>query len=492
MIIWWLRRDPRLDDNTALFHAFEQSGGAVLPLFVLDDAILDAPTMAASRVHLMMEALRELDGALRERGSRLILRRGTPVATLVQVVAESGAEAVFWNRDYEPFAIERDTAVQTALTAQGTRVETFADHVLVEPHEITTNEGKWPTVYTPYSRRWRARIESDAALVAKRGDGQDYTFQPLPDLETLPVPSAQELGFALTQNVITPGAAAGRKQLEDFVRRTPHGLREYHQQRNSLAIDGTSRLGPHFRLGTLVTRSAARVALAVRNRSEDADERKACDVWLGELAWRDFYMQILQNFPQVISEPFRPAFAKFPYRDDPDGLLAWQQGRTGYPVVDAGMRQLNTEAFMHNRARMITASFLTKDLLVDYRHGERYFNQNLACGETAANNGGWQWVAGSGNDAQPFFRIFNPITQSETYDPNGDYIRRYVPELERVPTRYIHAPWTMPADIARAAGIEIGRDYPAPIVDHKMARDRALHALQTIREEKEKDEPTTR
>jgi deoxyribodipyrimidine photo-lyase len=219
----------------------------------------------------------------------------------------------------------------------------------------------------------------------------------------------------------------------------------------------------------------------MRDRSADAEARKGCETWLGELAWRDFYTAIMYHFPHVLERPYRELFCDFPYRDAPDELGAWQRGATGYPIVDAAQRQLNREAFMHNRARMISASFLIKDLLIDYRAGELYFMQQLACGDAAVNNGNWQWVAGSSNDPQPYFRIFNPVTQGQTYDPDGSYVRRYVPELARVPDQYIHAPWTMPATVAAEAGVTLGRDYPTPIVEHKAARDRALAVFREVR-----------
>ncbi len=480
-LIWWLRRDPRLDDNTALQAAFDQSGGAVLPVFILDDAILRAPNTAPARVHFLMESLRELDEQLRQRGSRLVVRRGTPATELVKLLDESGAEGIYFNRDYEPYALERDAAVRMAVEAHGRRVASFADHLLAEPDLLLTSEDKPPTVYTPYRRRWLARLEADPSLTAKRSDAARLHFVPLAGVEGLAVPTAAELGFVVTQTVMPPGALAGNELLKTFVRRAGNGLRAYHHERNLLAVDGTSRLSIHFRLGTLAARSAVRVALALREHTDDPDERKAIETWLGELAWRDFYTGIMVHFPSVLERPFRDLFLHFPYREAPADLQAWQEGRTGYPLVDAGMRQLRTEAFMHNRARLVTASFLCKHLLIDYRAGEQFFMQQLGCGELAVNNGNWQWVAGSSNDPQPYFHIFNPVTQSATYDPDGEYIRRYVPELATVPTEYIHAPWTMLQPVAASSGVQLGRDYPTPIIDHKAARARALAAFESAR-----------
>lgn len=483
-IIWWLRRDIRLDDNMALSEAIRQSDGAVLPCFVLDPAILEARSMGAARVQFLMAALAELDATLRQRGARLIVRRGQPVEELLKLCRETQAAALFFNRDYEPYARSRDLEVHAALTAAGVRVESFKDRLIIEPDELRTSDGRPFTVYTPFRRRWLALLEQDAALTARQLDGDTLRLTPIADtIPSLPVPDGAELGFTTEQRVAQAGEAAAQGLLRSFARRGENGLREYHHNRNRLGVEGTSRLAPHLRHGTLSPRAPARVALALRDRSDDAEERKGCETWLGELAWRDFYTAIMYHFPHVLERPYRDLFCEFPYRDAPDELSAWQRGETGYPVVDAAMRQLNREAFMHNRARMITASFLIKDLLIDYRAGELYFLQQLTCGDAAVNNGNWQWVAGSSNDPQPYFRIFNPITQGETYDPDGSYVRRYLPELASVPTRYIHAPWTMPASVAAEAGVTLGRDYPQPIVDHKQARAQAMTAFRTLREQ---------
>lgn len=483
-IIWWLRRDIRLDDNTALAAALQGSNGAVVPTFILDRRILDAPETGAARVHFLMESLRVLDARIRERGARLIVREGEPVEQLLKLAHEVNADAVFFNRDYEPYARERDTHVIDTLSSQGLRVESFGDRLLIEPDELLSAGTKPFTVYTPYRRRWLAALIENSALSATRIDADTIRFQPIPDsVASLPVPSAQDLGFVLDQQLDAPGEDAAQRQLRDFAQRGTAGLRDYHHNRNKLSVAGTSRLAPHLRHGTLSPRAPARVALALHAQSSDPDDRKGCEAWLGELAWRDFYTAIMFHFPHVLQRPYRDLFVDFPYRDAPDELQAWQAGRTGYPIVDAAMRQVNTEGFMHNRARLICASFLIKDLLINYQAGERYFLQRLSCGDYAVNNGNWQWVAGSSNDPQPYFRIFNPVTQSETYDPDGIYIRRYVPELAHVPAKYIHAPWNMPVAEAEKLGFKLDRDYPAPIVDHQQARERALTVFRKRRAE---------
>jgi deoxyribodipyrimidine photo-lyase len=410
------------------------------------------------------------------------VRRGEPVEELLKLCRETEASALFFNRDYEPYARDRDERALTTLRAAGIRAESFKDRLIVEPHELRTSDGRPFTVYTPFRKRWLALLEQDPALTAKQLGGDALRFAPIADaIESLPLPSGDDLGFPTDQAMPEAGEEAAQRLLRSFVRRGETGLREYHHNRNRLGVEGTSRLAPHLRHGTLSPRAPARVALAMRDRSADDEARKGCETWLGELAWRDFYTGIMYRFPHVLERPYRELFRDFPYRDAPDELRAWQRGATGYPIVDAAQRQLNREAFMHNRARMISASFLIKDLLIDYRAGELYFMQQLACGDAAVNNGNWQWVAGSSNDPQPYFRIFNPVTQGQTYDPDGSYVRRYVPELANVPDPYIHAPWTMPASVAAEAGVTLGRDYPAPIVEHKAARDRALAVFREVR-----------
>lgn len=482
-LIWWIRRDARLEDNAALGEALRQSEGAVIPVFILDRHILRSADTGAARVHFLMESLRALDRRLNERGARLIVREGEPVSVLLRLCHEVSAAGVFFNRDYEPYALKRDHQAMQQLSTAGFRAESFKDRLIVEPDELRTSGDKPFTVYTPYRRRWLTLVDQDSVLSANSLPAERIHFKPIPlSVESLPIPTAKDLGFATTQHVAEAGEEAGQRLLQDFAGPDTAGLREYHHNRNQLGMEGTSRLAPHLRFGTLSPRAAVRAALALRASTDDPDNRKGCETWLGELAWRDFYTAIMFHVPHVLERPYRDLFVEFPYRDAPDELQAWQEGRTGYPIVDAALRQLGTEGFMHNRGRLITASFLIKDLLIDYRLGEQYFLRQLTCGDYAVNNGNWQWVAGSSNDPQPYFRIFNPVTQSQTYDPDGAYIRRYLPELVGVPAKYIHAPWTMPDAVAAQSGVKIGRDYPPPIVDHKFARERAKAAFKQLRD----------
>ena len=474
--IHWFRRDLRLRDNPALHAAAEASAGQVLPLFILDDAILRAPDTAPARVAFLLSTLAALDGALRERGSRLIVRRGSPPEVLRALAEASGARLLCFNRDYAPFALERDAAVRQALMGQGVATLDFNDTALAEPDALRTKAGGWYSVFTPYLRQWRAYVA--AAPLAER---ELPALAPVPEaIDTLALPTPADLGATTDQELPPGGEAAGQARLAAFVRAgAPQAIGGYQHGRERPALAATSRLGPYLRFGCIAPLACLRAAL--RLNATDSATQASIDTWLGELAWRDFYQQILAHFPHVLGGAFKPQYDALAWQNDTGLFEAWCAGATGYPIVDAGMRQLNREAWMHNRARMIVASFLTKDLLVDWSWGERYFMRQLADGDHAANNGGWQWAAGTGTDAQPYFRIFNPASQGQKFDPSGAYVRRYVPELARVPDRYIHQPWALPAAEQRRLGVRIGRDYPAPIVEHAARREQALAMYRAVR-----------
>ncbi|MEN9933825.1 MAG: hypothetical protein RLZZ387_404 [Chloroflexota bacterium] len=490
MYIHWFRRDLRLHDNPALLEALRAGQGHVVPLFILDDVVLRAPRTGAARTAFMLDSLAALDRALHERGSRLVLRRGPPLDVLRDVAEESGARGVCWNRDYTPFARERDARAEALLRARGLDVRTFADAVIIEPGEVLTGAGTPYTVYTPYRRSWRRRVEERRATIMS--EQTLPAFAPPPDeLRGDPVPAPADLGITLAQSLPPGGEEAGLARLRSFARERIGG---YEHDRDLPAVPGTSRLSPYLRFGCVAPAAALRTALHALDAltpegsgNEESDrpsqptthdsQRKTQDsveTWISELAWRDFYYQILTAFPHVLRSAFRPKYDSVQWENDESLFSAWCEGRTGYPIVDAAMRQMRQEAWMHNRARMIVASFLCKDLLVDWRRGERYFMQMLVDGDHASNNGGWQWAAGTGTDAQPYFRIFNPVSQGQKFDPRGEYVRRYIPELARVPDRHIHAPWAMSSEEQRRAGVRIGRDYPEPVVDHATQRERAL------------------
>lgn len=452
----WFRRDLRDHDHAALSAALSNAD-QVYCAFVFDTDILDAlPSRQDRRVHFIRESLAELDAALRARGGGLIVRLGRAGEVIPRLARELGVASVYANRDYEPAAKTRDIAVAESLRAQGIAFHTRKDQAIFDGDEVLTQAGKPFSVFTPYKNAWLKRLTAtDTAEWQCQG-----AFAPGP---AEGIPPLEQIGFMPTDLDtigIQPGMSGARALWDAF---RAGRLARYAALRDYPAIKGVSYLSVHLRFGTISIRELARAALA--------DESHA---WLNELIWRDFYFMILDHFPRVVGHAFKPEYDAIRWAERPDWLAAWQQGRTGYPLVDAAMRQLNYSGWMHNRLRMVVASFLTKDLGLDWRLGERYFADQLNDFDLSANNGGWQWASSSGCDAQPYFRIFNPITQSEKFDPDGKFIRRYVPELAAVPNKYIHAPWLMGRLEQEAIGVVIGRDYPGPIVDHTQAREETL------------------
>jgi deoxyribodipyrimidine photo-lyase len=467
--IWWLRRDLRLGDNQALAAALEQAA-AVLPVFVLDPAILEAPTTGPARVAFLLEGLRRLDTDLRQRGSRLVVRRGDPAQELALVASSMGAEAVFAEEDYTPYARRRDRQVAERLP-----LHLVGGRLVHPPGAVLKANGEPYSVFTYFSRRWKElpfpRSSSVVPAPSRIATPADVAGVPIPGRPTL---SEAE--------PFPPGEAEAGRRLEAFVQGEDAPIYRYAEGRDRVDLEGTSRLSPYLHLGMLSSRQVVVVAREAMSAAPDGAARESAQTWLEELIWREFFVHILHYFPYVLEQSFRRRLRGIEWKNDRQAFAAWCEGRTGYPIVDAAMRQLNQTGWMHNRARMIVASFLAKDLLIDWRWGERYFMEQLVDGDWAANNGGWQWTAGTGTDAAPYFRIFNPVTQSERHDPQGNHIRRWVPELRSVRDRFIHAPWEMPDEIARRAGCVVGVDYPEPVVDHARARQRALAAYRTARE----------
>ena len=461
----WLRRDLRLTDHAALYHAL-RSHRQVYVAFVFDRDILDPLPRQDRRVEFIRESLVELDSALREAGGGLIVRHDRPRTAIPALARELGVAAVYTNRDYEPTAVLRDRDVAATLALNDIAFHGFKDQAIFEQDEVLTQAGKPFTVFTPYKNAWYKK----AAL-----SDTDFFVRPYPvaryldhlaqsDLAT-GIPTLTDLGFENTDLPaigIVPGMSGGRDRVDDFFTR----IDNYKVARDFPAVKGVSYLSVHLRFGTVSIRELA--GHAWRGGSEGALG------WLNELIWRDFYFSILHHFPHTIGHAFKPAFDAITWDTEPTWHAAWCSGHTGYPLVDAAQRQLRQTGWMHNRLRMVSASFYTKDLGLDWRKGEDWFAQWLLDFDLSANNGGWQWSASTGCDAQPWFRIFNPVTQSEKFDPQGKFIRRYVPELANVPDKYIHAPWTMPPAVQTDCGVLIGRDYPQPIVDHAEARQRTL------------------
>jgi deoxyribodipyrimidine photo-lyase len=461
--IHWFRRDLRLDDNTALDVALDRAR-EIVPVFVFDPTILRRPDTGAPRLAFLLSCLRDLDNQLRRHGSGLVVRAGDPAEEVPRLAASTGATLVTFNRDVEPYARQRDSAVRAALERLGVAVEDAADQWLIEPGAVVSATGRPLTVFAPFRRRALAQL----SLAPPAPVALDATLTRLAPAASLPVgrdwlPAPQLPAMALPP----PGEAAARATLAAFA---AGPIWQYAVDRNRPAVAGTSRLSPYLKFGVVSSRrcyAAAQSALV-----SGVSDTSGPATWRDELLWRDFYAQLLYHFPRVADGPFQTA--GLDWDDNAEHLAAWQAGRTGFPIVDAGMRQLRAEGWMHNRVRMIAASFLCKHLHIHWQIGERHFMQWLVDGDLAANNGGWQWAASTGADAQPYFRIFNPTRQGERFDPTGAYVRRYVPELQRVLDADIHAPHLMPPDRQRAAGCRIGVDYPAPIVDHATERARTL------------------
>ena len=469
--LFWFRRDLRLHDNAGLYRALKATR-RVHCVFVFDRAILGALPRADRRVEFIWESVAALKETLRDHGGDLIVRHAVAATEIPRLAATLGAEAVFTNDDYEPAAIARDTAVAAALAQQGATFHAFKDTAIFEKDELLTQSGTPFTVFTPYKNAWLKALDD---FQLKAYPVERYVDSLAPVAETAPMPTLEALGFVRTNilSLLPAATAGGQRMLADFVGR----MADYDAARDFPAVKGVSYLGMHNRFGTVSIRELARLAHAetLRHRNNGAA------IWLSELIWRDFYFQILWHHPHAATSAFKSAYDAIRWENDESHFSAWREARTGFPIVDAAMRQLDQTGYMHNRLRMIVASFLTKDLLIDWRWGERHFALHLNDFDLAANNGGWQWAASTGCDAQPYFRIFNPVSQSERFDPQGKFIRRYLPELAAVPDKYIHAPWTMRPLDQTACGVIVGRDYPAPIVDHAIQREKALTMYQAAK-----------
>jgi deoxyribodipyrimidine photo-lyase len=468
--LFWFRRDLRDEDNAGLYYALK-SAEAVYCVFVFDREILEPLHAGADRrVEFIWESVRELAAALERRGGGLIVRHARASEEIPRLAAGLGVDAVFTNEDYEPAARTRDEAVEKALSEAGIAMYRAKDQVIFEKDEILTQIGGSFSVFTPYKNAWLKKVND---FYVKAYPVAGYAMRLARPRTASAIPSLEALGFQRTNLRdlgLAPGMSGARALVEDFAAR----VKVYRTARDFPSVKGVSYLSVHNRFGTVSIRELARFARDARHPGADA--------WLSELIWRDFYFQILWHHPHAAKSAFKREYAKLRWPGTREHFKAWCEARTGYPIIDAAMRQLNTTGYMHNRLRMIVASFLAKDLLVDWRNGEGYFARHLNDFDLAANNGGWQWAASTGCDAQPYFRIFNPVTQSQRFDPKGEFIRRYLPQLAKVPDKAIHAPWTMGPLTQEAVGCIIGRDYPAPIVDHAEQREKALALFASARE----------
>ncbi len=454
-VIWWIRRDLRIKNNPTL-QAADPENRRVLSVFILDPVLLKRD--AKKRKAFLFEGLRRLDEQLRTLGSRLILRAGKPTEELLRLTQESGAAHIYAEEDYSPYSRKRDQEVASRLSLQ-----LVLGLTVYHPNAVKKQDGTPYTVFTPFSKAWKSLPQPDESIHAPTPH-----FLQIPDgIHSLPIPDAAPV------EDFPAGEKEAEKRLQDFLRQRIDGYRD---ERDRLDLNGTSVLSPYFRFGMLSIRQAVSAAINAIWQAPNDDARAGAEAWLNELIWREFYQSILYHFSEVMQKAFRHDLQWITWRDSSVELNAWKKGLTGYPVVDASMRQLATLGWMHNRGRMITASFLVKDLLINWQEGEEWFMQQLVDGDPASNNGGWQWTAGVGTDAAPYFRIFNPVLQGKRFDPEGGFVRQWVPELVNVPLKYIHEPWRMPLEVQLTSGCVLGKDYPLPIVNHKAARSRTLEA----------------
>jgi deoxyribodipyrimidine photo-lyase len=466
--LMWFRRDLRLDDNAALFHALK-AARQVHCVFVFDREILDALPRRDRRVVFIHKSLQVLGEALRAQGGGLRVVHGVARDEIPALAAQLGVQAVYANHDDEPQALARDAAVQQQLLKHGIAWHSSKDHVVFERSEVLTQSGTPYGVFTPYKNAWLKKL-NPFYLKPYPVEAHADALASCP-ADACALPSLVSMGFE-DVDLVALGLQGGQDRaqglLQDFLSR----MDDYERTRNFPAVKGPSYLSVHLRFGTVSIRQLAALAF---ERAQAGSEGAA--VWLSELIWRDFYHQVMHHHPHVVNSSFKPAYDGIQWEQGPHAqalFAAWCEGRTGYPLVDAAMAQINQTGYMHNRLRMVVASFLTKDLGLDWRWGERYFAEQLNDFDLAANNGGWQWASSSGCDAQPYFRIFNPISQSQKFDPQGKFIRRYLPQLAGLSDKDIHAPWLVQPITLAAAGVNLGVNYPRPVVQHDEARLRTL------------------
>lgn len=467
--IWWIRRDLRLSDNQALNTALAQAQ-QIIPLFIVDPYLLASTYVGDKRLAFLWANLETLATALKTRGSQLIVKHGQPLAVLSDLVVNLGVKAIVAEADYSPYARQRDATIEQTLPLQ--LVHSLTVH---PPATILKADGNPYVVYTPYRKMWYAQPYPSQNDFLPAPD-----IIPTPqDLITDPYPTQPTLPAAVP---FPPGEAEAQHRLSTFTTEVNAPIYHYAEGRNCLDLAGTAQLSPYLRFGLISARQAVIATLQAKTNASTLDAVAGAETWLNELIWREFYITILYHFPHVRQESFQSKYNHLRWLNDKGNFIAWCKGQTGYPVVDAGMRQLQQSGWMHNRARMITASFLVKDLLINWQWGEKWFMQQLIDGDPAANNGGWQWTAGTGTDAAPYFRVFNPILQSKKFDPQGKYIRQWVSELTHVPLKFIHTPWKMPPGLQAEVKCQIGQDYPAPIVNHQQAREATLVAYRLVRD----------
>jgi len=462
-VIHWFRRDLRIHDNTALSEACRRAG-QVIPVFILEDALRTGPDVGAARLLFLLRSVAELRQRLRDEGSDLIIRLGRSENEMPKLTQEIKAEAVFCNTRYEPYAQRRDARVFNGLNAMGIGFEAFKDAVIWHEQEILTQTGRPYSVFTPYSKAWKVR---KCLPPCPTPHFNKFQLTEAVRSDELPLDPAA-FGHACSQTICETGEHAALKALDDFIREKVFA---YAGARNRVDLEGSSQLSAHLRAGTIGIRTLM-AKLSAARAAGTTGQKASCDAFLNELIWREFYAQVLHNFPHVTRGAFRPEYDALEWSNCEEHFKAWREGYTGYPIVDAAMRCLNATGWMHNRLRMIVSMFLTKDLLIHWQWGERYFMKQLVDGDMAANNGGWQWSSGTGTDAAPYFRIFNPTSQAEKCDPQGAFVRRWIPEFAQMPDEFIHEPWREPLMAGK---------YPPRIVLHEEQRPKALEMFAKVK-----------
>ncbi len=474
-VIVWFRNDLRLADNRALTAAVK-TGAPIILLYVLDDETPAKWKMGGASRWWLHHSLAALANDIAKAGNTLILRRGSAREIVPKVAKECNAQAVYFSRSYEPYAVALEADLKSALEKHGVTCRRFAGALLREPEDIRTNAGGVFKVYTPF---WRALSAEFAVAKPSPAPAKLSPAASLPKSDKLAsfalLPSRPDWSAGLVAEW-QPGEVGARARLDSFL---DGPMKDYADARNRPDLPGTSRLSPHLHFGEITPALCWYRASQAAARMPGSD--KGHETFLKEIVWREFAHTLLFYWPNLPEAPFRPEFSAFPWSENAEHLKAWQRGQTGYPIVDAGMRELWTTGYMHNRVRMIAASFLIKDLLVPWQCGEEWFWDTLVDADLANNAAGWQWVAGCGADAAPYFRIFNPVTQGEKFDPDGSYVRAWVPEISKLPTEYIHAPWNAPDDVLAGAQVKLGKSYPLPVVDHAAARTRALAAFADVK-----------
>lgn len=456
-VIWWIRKDLRIQDNQALQAALE-TGWAVLPVYILDPKLLASP--AENRKAFLFAGISMLQEDIKSLGGELVIRQGEPMEVLTRLSRQYQISHIFCEEDFTPYARLRDDGIEKELPLSRAGFPT-----IFHPDVVMKDDGSPYTIFTPYSKKWKSLPYSQPITVNPRGK-----FATVSDEENNHLPDAR--GFSYPP----AGEKNAHQILDEFLESS---LEFYKDDRNRLDLQGTSQLSAHFHFGMVSAREAAWKVRQGISESNPGKNTLGAETWLNELIWRDFYTSILYHYPFVRGQAFKNNYRAIAWRNAPQELERWKFGQTGFPVVDAGMRQLLQMGWMHNRARMIVASFLVKDLLINWQEGERWFLDHLVDGDLASNNGGWQWTAGVGTDAAPYFRIFNPTRQGKKFDPSGEYIRTWIPELKSVPVTYIHQPEYMPSALQEQVGCKMGKIYPLPMLEHSLSRVRTMQAYKT-------------